>query len=66
LAEAFLTWAAQQPAERIRDDSILQLRSRFSEEVSPDPALWQVPWVAFADGNEEELEAPTPRTGPKP
>lgn len=71
LAAAFLTWAAQQPAATVKAHSILQLRADFGAQASPDPALWQVPWVAFADGNEEEPTpasppAPVKRSGPKP
>lgn len=70
LAGAFLTWAAQQPAATVKAQSILQLRADFGNQVSPDPALWQVPWVAFADGNEEEpalsTTSPPKRSGPKP
>ncbi len=72
LAQAFLTWASQQPAAVVKDQSILQLRATFMEQVKPDPALWNVPWVAFANGNEDdsepEAEALTPsvRKQPKP
>lgn len=65
LAQAFLGWCRTQPAARLAEDSILQLRARFLEEARPDPALWQVPWQAF----EQESEAPVadrPRRGPKP
>lgn len=68
LAEAFLTWAATQPAAEVKAHSILKLREDFLEQAQPSPTLWQVPWVAFADGNEEEPEvaAPARRSGPRP
>ena len=63
LAQAFLTWCREQPAERIKTESILQLRAGFLAEARPDPALWEQPWEAFS----QESEAPSEkRKGPKP
>lgn len=65
LAQAFLTWCRDQPAQRLANSSILELRAGFVQEAQPNPALWQERWTAF--DNENEGEAPrSKRRGPKP
>lgn len=67
LARAFLTWASDQPAAVIKNQSILELRSAFLAQANPDPALWKTPWTAFSQDDETpEVDIKPSARGPKP
>lgn len=56
LAQAFLAWADLQPLEALGKD-IIQLRTRFSQEVGIQPEWLAQPWMAFDPSEGEGLKA---------
>ena len=69
LAIAFMQWAVTKQQEHLDKSSIIELRKEFIQDAKPEPSLYQIPWVAFAEAAAEDdgsSDEPVKNDRPRP
>lgn len=59
LFQMFMNWADETcSAEKLNNNSILELRSEFMEQVNPSKEILNQTWIGFTEALEEEFDKP--------